>query len=372
MNKPADDWEKELRQGPFRRRTFTEAKMNAIERQIAAGTGRSAARARIAAWTVSLASIVLLVIAVSAVLVNVRGDDPVQAKPPQPTPTSVPTAAPDDSGSYVKLKADWGLLRKVLPFDTEKVRSITVERTGQLQVITIPEDRVFLILKDLYYTNLDKALAYEQPSGKNGAVLRLHTPDRSYAIPYDLDTNTYKFNDKLYYADDKVAFLMYFLLKPESDLAKVERLTAQADREMEQSRAIVDESFSYDIKRFEINDLDYNGWSRKAYLNKAFPTINYYSYNVVDNSVANFVVDLRYNERNAIVYSLNSIFFLNDYTSTSDHIKVGLTKKQVLEKLGKPNLQLNSKWSYKIDDYLRFHIYYENDRVAGISLTMPV
>ncbi|MCM3630698.1 hypothetical protein M3194_25525 [Paenibacillus glycanilyticus] len=49
------------------------------------------------------------------------------------------------------------------------------------------------------------------------------------------------------------------------------------------------------------------------------------------------------------------IVFMDGNYATPDGLTVGMTKEDVLQKLGKPNLELESKWSYKIGGYLKFH-----------------
>jgi hypothetical protein len=73
-----------------------------------------------------------------------------------------------------------------------------------------------------------------------------------------------------------------------------------------------------------------------------------------------------------IIQSDLLITFSSPDFSTKDGIKVGLTKEQVLKKLGKPNLMLKSEWSYLVGDYLKFKLLFDHNKVKFMSLRIPV
>lgn len=387
MNKPTDDLDRELRQDVFRRRTFNEASMAAIERRIAAGNGVKAGGTdvRRKVWMTSVASAAaILIVAVTLLLSGqgadwFRGTDPGKAEPPLPTETSTPSPTIEpgetDNDTYIQVDATSGKLGEQLPFSTEHVQSITIKlRMKEQRMIgettstelTVPQSRAYLFLQNLHWTDLEKAIAHEPSPTDSGVVIRLHTQDGVYAIPYDVDSNTYELGDDRYYADNGVAQLMHSLLRPESPLATMERLSARASQEMEQSEATVDESFGYGRERFDVAGKDFNGWFAAIGQDNAYRTIVRYYDSIIEE-----VAEIRYDQETGIMATQGEIVFLNDTVKTVNGIKVGLTKDQVTGLLGKANLELDSKWSYKLGDYLKFHLYFENGRVACISLTMP-
>ncbi|GGD54040.1 hypothetical protein [Paenibacillus nasutitermitis] len=366
MNRKTEELYRQLQEDPFRKRTFTAAKMDEIlrlarEQEIASKRGKPSRKL----WVISAASIAFVILVILFVQHPWRDKDvgdggEITAKPPVTTPEPV---KPDIS---VELSRETGELRDQLPFDTEKIESISLLPGSSGQEITVPADRVYVFPQNLYNENLSLAKADVQVSGDQDVLIRIHMADAVYAIPYDVDSNTYKLGNARFYADDQVMLLMHGLFRPESALALVDRIMAQASKEMNENDTNIDESFLYERERFDIAGKDYNAWADITANDDSYSySIPYYDF------VAEKMGSVREFTDKGLIVLQGNLVFLKDTVGTTDGIKVGMTKDQVMTILGKPNLKLNTRWSYKLGDYLKFHLYLENDQVVFMSLTMP-
>ncbi|HIW35058.1 MAG TPA: hypothetical protein IAA29_19970 [Candidatus Paenibacillus intestinavium] len=280
--------------------------------------------------------------------------------PTEVADTTTPTPADELAPQYLT-----GSLQDDSSYDEEKIESITIQY-GSNEPYTIPKDREYVILQSLYWIDLLVAEAKDQTITEDNVMIHINSVDKVVAVPYNITKNTFQLGNKLYYASDGVAMLMYGQFKQESQLAMIDRIYAVAWEESRESEAKVDESFRYDYDQLMINDMDFHGWKQNLlndsnYINVA----NYY-----DNGT-DTVSDIRHYEDLAIV-SQREVLFISDSVATKDGIKIGLTKEEVLTTLGKPNLERETQWSYQIGDYLKFRLYFENNKVVLISLTLPL
>lgn len=250
-------------------------------------------------------------------------------------------------------------------YDPEKVESITVQY-GSNEPYTVPKNREYVILQSLYLLDLIVAKAEDQTISADNVMIHINSTDRKVAIPYDINNNTFQLGDLLYYATDEVAKLMYGQYKQESELANIDRIYAIAAEESTESGVRVDESFRYDFDQLTIDGMDFNAWKQHLSNNSNYVNVaNYY------DSGTYKVSSIQYYEDIAVV-SEREVLFISDSVTTKDGIKIGLSKEEVMTTLGKPNLENESEWSYLIGDYLKFHLYFENNKVVLISLTLPL
>ncbi|MCR8657471.1 hypothetical protein [Paenibacillus endoradicis] len=258
-----------------------------------------------------------------------------------------------------------GSLQDDPSYDSEKVESITVQY-GSNEPYTVPENREYVILQSLYWLDLTVAKAEDQTIADDNMMIHINSTDNIVAIPYDINKNTFQLGDTLYYATDEVAKMMYGQYKQESEIANIDRIYSNASKEAAESISTVNESFQYDYEQLVIDDMDFHTW--KEHLSndsKEMNIVNYY-----DNGSGK-VSSIKYYEDIAVV-SEREVIFISDSVATKDGIKIGLTKDEVLTTLGKSNLENDSQWSYKIGDYLKFHLYFEDNKVVLMSLTLPL
>ncbi|WP_433943752.1 hypothetical protein [Paenibacillus sp. SN-8-1] len=363
MSKEIDELYDQLKQGPFPHRTFTRDHMNRIVHEAAKPNKRSSpAKSRIV-WA---AAAFVLIIGIGAFYTYLQGTP--AAKEIVATP---PIAKPkvQESTGDILLKPDRpsGQLGEQLPFTAEMVESITVKPSGKSTEIAVPESRYTVVTNGLYWEDLSIAKADKNaPVGKQ-AQIRIHTAKGIYSVPYSLDSNTYQLGSARYYADDQMLRLMSGLLEPDSDLGKVERLSVAAQEEVDRDQMKRNDSLNYKSERLNINGKDTDGWLRQI----AFQSNSYTYAKRYYNSLTKNMSDLFYYKETGIIASASEVIFLSKNFQTPDGIKVGLTKQQVQSKLGKPNMETDSSWDYRVGDSLKFHLYFENNKVSFISLTMP-
>ncbi|WP_336785249.1 hypothetical protein [Paenibacillus sp. MMO-177] len=374
MNEKQPEWYRELQRGPHVQPTFTRNKKEAILRQ-AEAIGRGEKRRSLGMVRLSWAAVSFIVIAV-IVAVAFRedvgapggngGKGAVMSPEPSPTvsplPDAPPSPSPIEKGQVVVIPSKQeGYLKDALPFSTEEVKKIWVKET------LIPHDRMYVILQNLNWLEMTRAVS-DNKTFSAESLIRFETADSVYAIPYDVNTNEYHLGGRRFYADDQVMLLMHGILQPDSKLAEIDKVFEQARLEMENQEGGIDDTFSYKGERLAVADKPYNEWEQLLLLRSSVqPILLGHYYDDAVQAIGNVT------EYSDGVMQLNrSIVFMGSNYATSDGLAVGMSKEEVMEKLGKPNLQLDSRWSYKIGDYLKFHLYFDHNKIRYIVLSQPL
>ncbi|TCM93320.1 hypothetical protein EV294_107273 [Paenibacillus sp. BK033] len=364
MNEKQPEWYRELQRGPHVQPNFTREKKEAIVRQTETLGHGEKRRSR---WMIrfswaALSFIVVAVIVAVAFRENVGAPGGGGGKGAVASPEASPNATPIPKGQFFVIPSRQdGYLKDALPFSTEEVKKIWVKETQ------VPQDRMYVILQNLNMLEMTKAGTDDKPLSTE-SLIRFETADSVYRIPYDVDTNEYHLGGRGYYADDQVMLLMHGILQPDSKLAQLDRMFEQARLEMETREGGIDESFSYDGKRLTVAGKSYNEWEQLLLLRSSVqPILLGHYYDDAVQAVGNVT------EYSDGVMQLNrSIVFTDGNYATPDGLAVGMSKEEVVQKLGKPNLQLDSKWSYKIGDYLKFHLYFDHNKIRCIVLSQPL
>lgn len=365
MSKETDQLYDQLKQGPFPHRTFTRDHMNRIALEATRQNKRSISAKSRFIWATA-ASIVIVCIGTVLFYSYLKGNS--ASGEVVATPPIVKPKVQESTGDIpVKPDRPSGQLGAQLPFTAEMVESVTVKPPGTSAEMAVPKSRYTVITDGLYWEDLSIAKADKDTPDEKQVQIRIHTSKGVYSIPYSLDSNTYQLGNARYYADDQVLRLMSGLLEPDSDLAKVERLSAAAQEEVDRGEMKGNDSLKYKAERFNIDGKDTNGWLSQI----LFQSNSYTFAKRYYNSLTKKMSVLLYYKETGIISSESEVIFLDKSFQTPDGIKVGLTKQQVQSKLGKPNMEINSRWDYRVGDSLKFHLYFENNEVAFISLTMP-
>ncbi|WP_201008327.1 hypothetical protein [Paenibacillus glycanilyticus] len=372
MNEKQPEWYRELRRGPHVQQTFTREKKEAIVRQ-ADALDRGEKRKRSGLVRLSWAAVSFIVIAVIVAVAfredvgapggkGGKGLAPDSSSTVTPSPDASPSSTPIPKGQFFVIPSRQdGYLKDALPFSTEEVKKIWVKETQ------IPQDRMYVILQNLNGLEMTKAASADKTLSEE-SLIRFETADSVYRIPYDVNTNEYLLGGRRYYADDQVMLLMHGILQPDSKLAQLDRIFEQARLEMESHEGGIDDSFSYKGERLTVANKSYTEWEQLLLLRSSIqPTQLGHYYEDAVQAVGTVA------EYSDGVMQLNrSIVFLDSNHATQDGLAVGMSKEEVMQKLGKPNLQLDSKWSYKIGDYLKFHIYFDHNKIRYIELSQPL
>lgn len=253
-----------------------------------------------------------------------------------------------------------------LPFDQEEVRAISVQPPDSEAEIEVPDTRRYVILQNLAWLNMKAAAAQgvPAPAGKEEAKLRFQVKNETYELPYDLGSNTIEADGRAYYADDQVYLLVNELLRPDSQLAELENLLEQARAELEQEEPNIDEAVRYEAARLLVDGKDYEGWRKELEQAKPLSQTPFYS------DEYGKVQYMRHYEKGVYEQS-NLIIFMSGEHRTKDDVYPGLTRQQVLDRLGKPNLQTETLWSYMTGENLNFFLYFNEDQLSCIALRQP-
>ncbi|SFE00460.1 hypothetical protein SAMN05216378_1944 [Paenibacillus catalpae] len=374
MNEKQPEWYRDLQKGPYEQPTFTADKKEAVVRQAVAitrGEKRGNNRLIRFSWT----AVSLIIIAVIAVFAFREGGGAPGGSggkgatvSPDPSPTSQPSPdvspnppAQEKEHFIVNPSSTEGYLKDAIPFSTEEVQNIWVKET------MLPAERMYVILQNLNWLELTRA-ASDNKALSVETLIRLETADAVYEIPYDVNTNEYALGDRRYYADDQVMLLMHGLLQPDSKLAELDRMFEQARLEMEVHEGGIDESFSYKGERLTVAEKSYIEWEPLLLFRSSVqPTLLGHYYDDAVQKIGNVT------EYGDGIMQLNrNIVFMDSNYATPDGLTVGMTKEDVRRKLGKPNLELESQWSYKIGDYMKFHLYFDHNKIKCIMLSQPL
>ncbi|RUT29655.1 hypothetical protein EJP77_14910 [Paenibacillus zeisoli] len=363
MSKGTEELYDQLKQGPFQHRTFTKDHMNRIVHEATKQNKRSSPTKSRLVWA---AAAFVIIISIGTIYAYLKGNP--AAKEVVATPPIVsPKVQESTSDIPVKPDKPSGQLGEQLPFTAEMVESITVKPSGKSTEIAVPKSRYTVITNGLYWEDLSIAKAENDTPDDKQVQIRIHTSKGVYSVPYSLDSNTYQLGSARYYADDQMLRLMSGLLEPDSDLAKVERLSAAAQEEVDRGEMKRNDNLTYKAERLNVDGKDTNGWLSQLGLQSKSYTFAKRYYNSLTQRVSNVL----YYKETGIIASASEVIFLDSKFQTPDGIKVGLTKQQVQSKLGKPNMETDSSWDYRVGDSLKFHLYFENNEVIFISLTMP-
>ncbi|MCC3377239.1 hypothetical protein [Cohnella sp. REN36] len=344
-------------------------------------TGRRPRRIRLrAAAAIALASVLL---ALGVWRFGSGGADPAAPGPSAtqtvpgggtattPVQTPTPQSRLGEPIAVLQLK---GMLAEQLPFSAEDVTGFEIYAARSTQALTVPKERTYVLLQNLY--NLDLKAAGMTGVGPDhylgsseSATLRIQTKTKSYTLDYDLATNTYgAFGGTVFrfYADDQVWLLMQGLLNAGSIWAEYDRLSEQSRIEAE-TRSNADEPVSkaYSPERLQVAGSDYNGWEKQF-----LPLSSGIRINDSYMGTSSLIQQLG-NDEPEVLRVGNAIVFATDANKTSDGVGVGLTRDEVIRKLGEPNVKTNTRWDYRIGDYLKFHLLFEDDKVRFMTLTMP-
>jgi len=317
---------------------------------------------------------ILWIIAITVVLVGViiglvvqGSKDKEQGEKVEATATPTPTPEVNDTDQSAiseMVEATPITLQDEPTYDESRVQSISIQQGSDQYAV--PETREYVILQSLYWLDLSVAKSVEQTINEGDIFIYIHSADQTLVIPYDLSNNTFQLGESSYYASSEVAKLMAGIFHPDSALAKLDVVFTAAHEQRAAGSKQIDDSFRYDADQLKINNLDFNEWKMSLANDSEGEIIAHYF-----DDGSQTVSAIHYYDNKAFLFD-REIVFISDRVETKDGIKIGLTKEEVLASLGKPNLDTEAQWSYSIGDYLKFHLYFENNKVAYISLTLPL
>lgn len=379
------EWFGELKGSPVRVPGWTMDKIKRTEEKATATSARgqrAARRRRFVFAGLGGAAVLVAAILLAGPWTHPAKSDPNAALSPQPTPpagTEMPPAnaseeiSPLPAGTdeeAIRLERKPGKLGDQLPFQSGEVVAITVKGPHEGEEVPVPQERLFVILQSLWWIDLPVAIidgdAIHSP---NVRKLVFSTEKRQYALLYDPDFNAFGLIDggMRFLADDRVWMLMQSLTNPASPWAELDGILERARIELENTDKFIDEETeTLDRDRFRVNGRDYVEWETQFKLLSSGRQF----YDSLTGSIG-LIQSMGEAVRPDVFKFGGTFVFATDANATPDGIAVGLTSAETLERLGEPNARTDTKWSYRMGDYLRFHLIFDAGKIRYMMLTMP-
>lgn len=260
-----------------------------------------------------------------------------------------------------------------LPFalDDESNVTVYVQQVGSSEVFKLSPYQMMIALQTLRFTKPSPSTDWleEEPSGPK-AMIVISSGGKVYETSYYYEKNALSSSTDgpegvgyLYAYDTQLSTILHKLLEPETAMGTAGAFyDAMAVESMPNDDMQTEEAV--DWERLKVEGKDYLAWETE--LSKLKPQ--------AETSFVGFEEELEtmaMYDGGVLALNLAYVFTEPGY-ATPDGIEVGTTRDEVLKKLGAPNRELPDVWGYKIGDFTRFHLYFADDKVAAIMLTMPL
>ncbi|MFD1179358.1 hypothetical protein ACFQ3W_24105 [Paenibacillus puldeungensis] len=287
--------------------------------------------------------------------------------------TALPEKSPTDSAAK---ETDQGEVKSPylldhLPFKEDEVKVITVKMEGSSK--KLPEEGQHSVLQSLRLTDMKAAAAEAAPSGEAAKKAQLHFTlnknSTSFDLIYNLANNSFEYDGHTYYADDQVLLLMQSLSGEQSEVVTLSTLQERAQAEERKTGNTTAETEGLEASQALVDGLDYESWEKQLAETKSSNDI-VWEMPYYDDGMGQVKKARIYKDG---VLELNRlIVFTKSNHQTATGVKVGLTKESVKDKLGSKGLKVASRWRYKVGDYYRFHVYFQDEKVKYIAISQPL
>jgi len=260
-----------------------------------------------------------------------------------------------------------------LPFtlDDEENATVFVQKVGSTEVFELTPYQTTITLQTLRLTKPSPSTDWleEEPSSPV-ALIVIASGGNAYETSFYYQKNALSSstdgpagNGYLYAYDTQLSLILYELFEPETAMGTVGAFYDALIVESMPSEVVQTEE-AVGHERLAVEGKDYLAWEKE--LSGAEP--------LAETSFVGYEGEL---EPMAVydggVLKLNLAYaFTEPGYATPDGIEVGTARDEVLMKLGVPNRALPDAWGYRIGDYLRFYLYFVDDEVAAILLTIPL
>lgn len=279
------------------------------------------------------------------------------------TNTNNTSSAVDNPNSTSKDGVQLTSYAKATQINVEEVVSITISSETDV-TINVPKERYYTIIDGLYWLNESIARAEEQEEAKEPVVLRIETKTDQYEIPYDLATNRLFIEEDWVYADYNHLLMMNGLIKPNSEVGKIDTLMETVRLDFEANPTVIDSSH-IDFEQAKVDSKDYIAWEKELLNAETTLKLMYYDSGTEKIQALSFYT-------NGIVALNRQLLFTDPKYKTQSGIHVGMSREEALQNLGVANIDLDMYWGYKIGDYIKFHLYFADNKITWLSLTMPL
>lgn len=260
-----------------------------------------------------------------------------------------------------------------LPFAIEGKEDATVyvQKVGSTEVFELTPYQTLITLQTLRHTQPTPSAGWldEEPSGP-AAVIVIASGAGAYETSFYYEKNAISSSTDgpsgtgyLYAYDTQLSLILYELFEPETAMGTIGAFY---------NALIVGPMPGEDVQtektaepgRLTVEGKDYIAWDKELSGTEPLAETSFIGFEGELEPMAAY---------DGGVLKLNLAYaFTQPGYATPDGIEVGTARKDVLAKLGAPNMALPDAWGYRIGDYFRFYLYFTDDEVAALLLTIPL
>jgi len=244
------------------------------------------------------------------------------------------------------------------------VISMTLHSSKSDLSISVPADRYFMITQGLHWMDVSIAKSDQQEKAFEPVTIHIETKTDIYEFPYDLATNRLYLEDEWVYASDYTLLIMHGLLDPQSEIGIMDTMLWNAWQEFERNPEI-EYKHSLKFDQSYVNQMNYTDWEEELRGTETRTSFMYY-----DNGTEEVQSLSIYT--NGIIALNRQLLFTDAKYQTASGVHVGMSREEALIGLGEPSIKLDSHWGYRVGDYTIFHLYFEDNKIKWISLTIPL
>jgi len=276
---------------------------------------------------------------------------PAPETPPGPAESAVPTATAAIS----------------LPFAVEaEGAKVYVKEVGSTEAIVLSDVQAGIVLQTLRLTEVKADGEWQEAASGRAAELIVEAGEDVYAGRYFFEDNLIESEGgRFAYAyDDAMMLLFHALFDPDSPPGLVGAMRKAMMAPAETGVGSVSREEQVEPERLTVRAMDYLAWEKALDGQTPLKETRYYDYEGALGRTALY-------EEGVLRLNL-TIAFTEPGFATPDGIAVGASKDEAREKLGDPNMELPDVWGYTIGDYTRFYLFFQDDAVSVVALTIPL
>ncbi|MCI3920659.1 hypothetical protein MO973_10480 [Paenibacillus sp. TRM 82003] len=260
-----------------------------------------------------------------------------------------------------------------LPFalDDESNAKVYAQKVGAPAIVELTPLECTIVLQTLRHTEPTEAEQWQASAGGPQAIVTIVDGEEAYTTTFFYAENKLEsyadgpMTMRYAYAyDDQLALMFHALFEPGSAMGKAGKLYDAMLGQIASDQAPVQRETQVDAERLYVEGKDFDVWAKELAAAKPIRETKFYGFAGTLEPMAEYADG---------ILKLNlAVAFTEPGAATPDGVEVGATKEEAREKLGEPNAEAANVWSYKIGDYLRFYLYFEEDAVVAMMHTMPL
>jgi hypothetical protein len=264
--------------------------------------------------------------------------------------------------------AEYGVLdldTLAFPMTAREVTRVTLSHGDQTQHI---ENRAMiqLLLSGLTGHDERPESSSSTPDMLDLVHIKLTSKNEIHEYAFDYTNNVLqRTSDEFIQMNDRFWMLVNQLLYPDSLLAQLYATQLQIEAQGQINEDVRRDGLLRPFEKSFIEDMEYNGWekwlTRHTEGQRAIP---YFS------TLTEQMEAFRSNT-DVVQWDLG-IYFVTDRYSSTDGVKVGISKDEARQLLGNPAVENAYSWGYRTGDFVTFYLYFDKDRVKYVVFRMPL